>query len=84
MKQLECFLNSTHGQSLASELRDSAFVTFFALPYILNPHEDESMINIFSINWLEELTIDLEKFLNKYLQVLSILFFDCLLQNDKN
>ena len=70
MKQLEDYFNSHDGQKLTKELKDSSFMTFFALPYINNPHEDESVKNIFLIDWLEELSIDLEKFLVRYCQVI--------------
>lgn len=67
MKQLEDFLNSYDGQKLTLELKDSSFMAFFALPYIVNPQGDESVKKIFSIDWLEELTTDLEKFTNRKL-----------------
>ncbi|XP_014216116.1 lisH domain-containing protein ARMC9-like [Copidosoma floridanum] len=60
MKQLEEFLNSCDGQKLARISKCSS--TLFALPYISNPFEDESMKNIFSIEWVENLIKDLEKF----------------------
>lgn len=73
MKQLENFLNSEDGQKLAEELKDSSLRIFFALPYIVNPYKDESMKNIFSINWLIELTEDLEKFITSYSKVKMML-----------
>lgn len=69
MKQLENFFNSEHGQKLANELKDSTLRIFFALPYIVNPESDESMKNIFTINWLTELTDDLEKFIISFSKV---------------
>ncbi|KAL7293755.1 hypothetical protein TKK_0012819 [Trichogramma kaykai] len=67
MKQLEYYLNSNDGQILSKELENTSLIKFFALPYILNPHEDESISSVFSIKWLEALTVELEKFLDKYL-----------------
>lgn len=72
MKQLENFLNSEDGQKLAEELKDSSHRIVFALPYIIKPYKDESMKNIFSIDWLKELTEDLEKFITMFLQVILI------------
>ncbi|OXU25546.1 hypothetical protein TSAR_011248 [Trichomalopsis sarcophagae] len=65
MKQLEDFLNSHDGQKLILELKDNSFMAFFALPYIVNPQEDESVKKIFRIEWLEELTTDLETFMSR-------------------
>lgn len=69
MKQLEDFLNSCDGRKLTEELKDSPLITFFALPYLDRPQEDESVKKIFTIDWLEELTTDLEKFVNQLSKV---------------
>jgi hypothetical protein len=69
MKQLEYFINSSDGQKLIMELKDSSFMTILALPYIVNPQEDKSVSQIFSIDWLEQLTVDLEKFVQRFFQV---------------
>ncbi|XP_011494350.1 PREDICTED: lisH domain-containing protein ARMC9-like [Ceratosolen solmsi marchali] len=74
MKQLEYFIKSIDGQKLIMELKDSSFMTLFTLPNIVNPEEDESMSHIFSIDWLEQLTIEIEKFVQAFFQNESLLY----------
>ncbi|XP_058810173.1 lisH domain-containing protein ARMC9-like isoform X3 [Phymastichus coffea] len=68
MKQLEEFLNSYDGRKLIEKLKDSPLIAFFALPYLDSPQEDESVKKIFTIDWLEELISDLDKFIKKQLK----------------
>ncbi|KAJ8679125.1 hypothetical protein QAD02_014912 [Eretmocerus hayati] len=64
MKQLELFLNSYQGQNLILELKGNPIMTLIALPYITHPQDDVSVQEIFSIDWLEDLIRDLEKFMD--------------------